>query len=105
MAYKDIKPYSDFNHIASLHGGPQKFIQDIELNSFSKGQSKGRFQGRIEGVGGLLLIAGIGYVGKTLWDKHQSKKEEAKKLEENARIAKTKLIDNAEKNNADEEHE
>ena len=103
MASKDIKPYADLNHIASLHGGPQKYIQDIEKNSFNKGQLKGRLQGRIEGVVGLLFLEGIGCVGKTIWDKRQSKKKEVKKLEENAKIAKEKLMENEEKNYVDEE--
>ena len=97
MAYKDIKPYSEFAHKASLHGGPQKYIQDIELNSFIKGRSKGRSEGRLEGlgIGGLLL--GIGCVGKILWDKYQEKKIEEKKLEERANVAKTKLMESMEK--------
>ena len=105
MAYKDIKPYSDFAHIASLNGGPQKYIQDIELNSFSKGLLQGRSKGRLEGIGiggcGLALLLGAGYVGKMIWDKHQDKKEE-KILEEKAEIAKTKLMEITEKNIAEE---
>ena len=104
MAYKDIKPYSDFAHVASLNGGPQKYIQDIELNSFAKGLSKGRLEGIGIGGCGLALLLGAGYAGKMLWDKHQAKKEEAQKLEENAKIAKAKLVENFEKNNADTEH-
>lgn len=107
MAYKDIKPYSDFAHTASLHGGPQKYIQDIELNSFAKGLSQGRSKGRIEGIGigggGLMLLLSVGCVGKVLWDKHQAKKEEEKKLEEKAKIAKVKLMQSAEKSNAEEQ--
>lgn len=99
MAYKDIKPYSDFAHVASLNGGPQKYIQDIELNSFTKGLSKGRLEGIGIGGCGLALLLGAGYTGKVLWNKHQAKKEETKKLEENAKIAKAKLLENAKKQN------
>lgn len=107
MAYKDIKPYSDFAHIASLNGGPQKYINDIEQNSFAKGLSQGRSKGRLEGIGvcgcSLALLLGAGYAGKALWNKHQAKKEEERKLEEKAEIAKTKLMENIEKNDVEEQ--
>lgn len=104
MAYKDIKPYGDLAHIASLNGGPEKYIHDIELNGFMKGLSKGRLEGIGIGGCGLALLLGVGYVGKVLWDKCQAKKEETKEIEENAKIAKIRLMENAKKNNADEEH-
>ncbi len=107
MAYKDIKPYNILAHNASINGGPQQYIQDIERNSFIKGLLQGRSKGRLEGIGigscGLALVLGAGYAGKMLWDKHQAKKEEEKMLEKKAKIAKAKLLESTEKDIVEEQ--
>lgn len=99
MAYKDIKPYSDLVHNASINGGVEKYIADIEKSNFLKGKSVGRLEGI--GIGGIAVsvLVGGAILGKNLWDKYKLKVEEEKELEKNAENAKVILTENMNKEN------
>ena len=77
--------YALMAHEASLHGGPEGYVDSIRQDAFDDGFERGTMLGTAFVTGGLAIIA----LGKIAWDKYSEyrdrRREEKEKAEEDRR--------------------
>lgn len=80
--------YALMAHEASLHGGPEEYVDSIRQDAYDDGFEHGIMWGTTIISGGFALIA----LGKILWDKYAEYRHRRREEKEKAEGDRRRLI-------------